>query len=785
MDFLTSLFNLILLIFYLLVGAILLTGIASGYLWFLRLKDRRKKAFNQVFYLVTVPDQNEIEVKAAEQMFAAFSGLTLSGWERFAKEPDHLSFEIVGTENKIEFYVSCPSDLADTVTKQIHAAYPEAQFELVKPWNIWRSDTKVAFCSLSLAGASYFPIRNYEDMNIDSLSPITSSLSKLVEGEGAAVQILIRPAIDHWRGDGQEFIDRVQAYNNNKEQKPLNISSKFLEGVEKKIGKPGFDVCVRLVAVSKDKFSAELHLKEILAAFSQFGDPTYAHFKKQFDLFKKSFMEQFIMRLFPIINIDVPLFHIHLYRTSFILNTAELATLFHLPSKSVTTPGIQWLKARLLPAPANTPTEGLYLGKNVFRGVERPVHMLEKDRNRHFYILGQTGTGKSELLKFMATQDMIAGRGLAFIDPHGTAIEDLLKQVPKDRISDVILFDAGDLERPMGFNIMEAHSEEEKHFLVNSFIQLLYKLYDPNHQGIMGPQLERAIRNVMLTAMSEEGNTIVEAFRLLIDPKYAREKTNLITDPMVKRFWTDEMARTSDFHKSEKLGYFVSKFDRFVTETVMRHILGQSKSAFDFREIMDTGKILFVDLSKGKIGEENSVFLGLLFVPRILAAALSRVGVPENERRDFYLYVDEFQNFATPDFATILSEARKYHLNLVVANQFISQMDDKIKEAVFGNVGTQAIFRVGPDDAEFLKPQFEPQFTKSDLMNNPTGSAYIRLLANNQPLTPFSLKLDWPEITKMQQGSKRVAEHIRSYCRNKYGRDRRLVEAEINSRSGL
>ena len=333
----------------------------------------------------------------------------------------------------------------------------------------------------------------------------------------------------------------------------------------------------------------------------------------------------------------------------------------------------------------------------------------------------------------------------------------------------------------MGLNLLEAHSEEEKHFLVNSFIQLLYKLYDPNHQGIMGPQLERAVRNVMLTAMEDPESTMVDVQRLLIDQKYAKERGALVKDPIVRRYWTDEYAKTTDSQKSEKMGYFVSKFDRITTELTMRNIIGQSHSAFNFREVMDTGKILLIDLSKGKIGEENSIFLGLLIVPRILSAALARVDMPEEKRRDFYLYVDEFQNFATP--ATILSEARKYHLNLIVGNQFIAQMEDKIKEAVFGNVGTQCIFRVGPEDAEFLEPQFEPQFTKADLTNNPTGSMYIRLLANNQPLTPFSLKVDWDAITNTPK-SDRVAESIRSFCRHKYGRDRRLVEAEINERNG-
>ncbi|OGY23263.1 MAG: hypothetical protein A2172_02060 [Candidatus Woykebacteria bacterium RBG_13_40_15] len=429
--------------------------------------------------------------------------------------------------------------------------------------------------------------------------------------------------------------------------------------------------------------------------------------------------------------------------------------------------------------------EGLYLGKSLFRGVETKVNILPDDRRRHMYVIGQTGTGKSEFLKFMAIQDIKAGRGICFIDPHGPAIEDILLQIPPSRAEDVIYFDAGDTSRPLGLNILEAKSEEQKNMIVNNFINLLYKLYDPKRTGIMGPRIERAIRNVMLTAMSEEGYTLVEVLRLLIDQNFVKKMLPKIDDPLVRRYWTDEIAQTSTFHKSEVMGYFVSKFDRFVTDKLLRNIVGQSKSAFDFREVMDSGKILLVDLSKGKIGEENSNFLGLVLVPRILVAAMGRVDVPEEQRRDFYLFVDEFQNFATPDFAQILSEARKYHLDLTVANQFIGQIQEEhIREAVFGNVGTLMAFRVGVDDATYLEHQFDPVFKKNDLINNPVGQAYTRLLVNGQPTQPFSMSTDW-ELMKAAPRNEEVANSIKELSRLRFGRDKAIVESEINERSGL
>jgi hypothetical protein len=382
-------------------------------------------------------------------------------------------------------------------------------------------------------------------------------------------------------------------------------------------------------------------------------------------------------------------------------------------------------------------------------------------------------------------QDINAGKGICFIDPHGDAVEDMLNFIPPERAEDVIYFRPSDGDRPMGLNLLEAKTEDQKHFVATSVINLMYKLFDPYKTGIVGPRFEHGVRNAMLTAMVEEGNTFIEVMRIMTDSKFTQELLPKVTDPIVRRYWTDQIAQTAEFHKSEVLDYTVSKFGRFVTNKMVRNIIGQSRSSFSFREVMDQGKILLVNLSKGELGEENSSFLGLILVPRILMAAMSRADMSEEQRKDFNLYVDEFQNFATPDFAQILSEARKYRLSLTVANQFIGQVDEEVKNAIFGNVGTVMSYRVGVTDANYLAREYSPTFSEDDLLNIERYHVYAKTIVNNEPVVPFSMDLtmDLEKINKLR--NPKVAEIIREMSRLKYGRDLRLVESEIARRAKL
>jgi hypothetical protein len=385
----------------------------------------------------------------------------------------------------------------------------------------------------------------------------------------------------------------------------------------------------------------------------------------------------------------------------------------------------------------------------------------------------------------MIRQDIQEGHGLCFMDPHGDAVEDILSYVPPERAEDVIYFRPSDVDRPMGLNLLEAKTEDQKHFVSTSVINLMYKLFDPYKTGIVGPRFEHAVRNAMLTAMSVEGTTFIEIMRLLTDPRYVQEILPHVQDPIVRRYWTDQIAQTADFHKSEVLDYIVSKFGRFVTNRMIRNIIGQSTSSFSFRDVMDNGKILLINLSKGELGEENSSFLGLILVPRILMAAMSRSDTPEEQRRNFYLYVDEFQNFATPDFAQILSEARKYRLALTVANQFIGQVDEDVKNAIFGNVGTLMSYRVGVTDANYLAREFAPTFSEDDLLNIERYHVYIKTIVNNETVVPFSMDLTMDMETVKKQRNPKVAEIIKEMSKLRYGRDLQLVETEIARRAKL
>jgi len=409
--------------------------------------------------------------------------------------------------------------------------------------------------------------------------------------------------------------------------------------------------------------------------------------------------------------------------------------------------------------------------------------MSLEDRRRHMYIVGKTGTGKSEFLKQMILQDIADGKGVAAIDPHGEFVEDVLQLMPAERAEDVIYFNPSDKDRPMGLNIMEAYTEDQQHFVVSSIINLMYKLYDPHRTGIIGPRFEHAIRNAMLTVMSRENATFIEVVRVLTDEKFVKELLPFVKDPMVKSYWTDQIAQTSDFHKSEVLDYIVSKFGRFVTNKTMRNIIGQPQSAFDFRKAMDEKKIILCNLSKGVLGEEDAKFLGLILVPKILMAAMSRQDVSREKRNDFFLYVDEFQNYATEDFAVILSEARKYRLNLIVANQYIGQIEEDVKNAVFGNVGTTVAFRVGVTDANFLQHEFTPTFTETDLSNVEKYHVYMKTIVDNEPVAPFSVSLE-KDMDKIDaQMNPKLAEMIKQLSRLKYGRDREVVEEETRIRA--
>lgn len=743
------------------------------YTWW-KNRARQRQALDSTTLLVRLPKENEIKIEAAEQMLDAIHALKLEKITSLFRPEDAFAFEIVAKKEDIAFYLNVPNGLRDLVEKNVHAAYPEADIAPVDEPNIWTKDGKTVFAALKLDGGDRHQIKTYKELSNDGLLALTSALSKMGTDEGALVQFIVQPLGDQFRDKSLKLI-RTERDKSADEKTSFEADNKELQSLESKIEKPLWQVAIRVCVSAPQLSVAQSHLRNIVTSFAQYNS-LYARFGKiKHIIFKRALMVNLIYR-YPAMFFNYGMMT---------LNSEELATVFHFPNKTVETHHIRFLYAKNAPAPREIPTSGLFLGKSVYRGEVRDIYMSLSDRRRHMYIIGKTGTGKSEFLKEMILQDIKEGRGVCAIDPHGEFVEDILQLLPPERAEDVIYFNPSDLTRPMGMNMMEADTEEQRHFVVSSVIGLMYKLYDPHRTGIIGPRFEHAIRNAMLTIMYKKGSTFIELVRSLTDDKFVEELLPLVDDPMVKRYWTDQMAKTSDFHKSEVLDYIVSKFGRFVTNKTMRNIIGQPVSAFNFRQAMDEKKIILCNLSKGILGEEDAKFLGLILVPKVLTAAMSRQDIPMEQREDFFLYVDEFQNYATEDFATILSEARKYRLNLVVANQYIAQIDDQVRAAVFGNVGTMVAFRVGVNDAQFLQHEFAPIFTEIDLANVEKYHVYIKTIVNNEPVPPFSISLEKDMTEVAAHMNPKLAEAVKQLSRLKYGKDKAAVEAEIATRAEL
>lgn len=753
----------------------------------------KKASYNVTFLQIKLPPDNEIETKAAEHMFSSLYGIRKPFFKALFSGQYRISFEIVSKSEGIGFYIVVPDEIASLVERQINGAYPSAEIDIINPEEIWDRGTHTHIEELKLKGASYYPIKGYEDINGDPLNTLTTSLSKVTEKEVLAIQYVIQPANDTWRMAGRRFINDIKARASNPDKK-VNIDTSFLEAIEKKISRQGFYTKIRIVSLAENKIMAQSNIQSVLSTFEQFTDINYNRFIKRFKILHQNFkmVDDFIYRRIRIKDYMLPVFDIPIYSNTSVLNTVELATVFHFPNKNVQTPGIMWLGARRASAPASLssdaldPKDGIWLGESVFRGVKKQVYIKNEDMLRHMYMIGQTGTGKSVSMTHYALENILRGEGVAYIDPHGKDLRELLNKIPAERMKDVIVFNPADEEYPLGLNLLVAKDEIERHQIVNQFIELLKKLYDPQNQGIVGPQMERAVRNSMLTAMTDPEGSLIDVLRMNIDNEYHKKFLPNVKDPLVIRYWTDEFANSTANTKSEKMGYIVSKFDRFVSEVTMRRVIGQSKMSLDFDDIINNKKILLVDLAKGKIGEENANFLGLLIVPKLVAAALRRQKMIENGQKfpPFYLYVDEFQNFATDSFTTILSEARKYKLSLCMAHQYIEQIPENIRDAVFGNVGTKIAFRIGVEDGEFLEREFEPTFKANDMTKLSVGNCYIKMLVDNFPTKPFSMNIPFDVVQKNKENPE-LGKQIMEMSRKTYGTPIAEVESQANTRAGL
>ncbi len=715
----------------------------------------------------------------------------------------HFSFEIIGTKGFVHFYAAVPVSMVDIVQQAIVSAYPSARLEEVAEHNIFSPVGKMSGTiggELSLKEEFSYPIATYLELKRDAMQTLLNAMSTLDKEDGAGIQIMMRPTDSSWRkkstalankkrkgdkkksGGGAAVMNLGKALATapfkapeHKDGKPEEkhelsaLEQSLIDAIEDKTRYPAFEVMIRVVASSNISQRAHSILNNVVASFSLFDAPGKNGFKFTPARDIESFVTAYIMRFFPTeVNQNI-------------LNSVELAGIFHFPDeKSIPTSQLERQASKQVDGPRNISDKGMMLGYNLFRGTKKRINLDPEDRRRHIYAVGQTGTGKSTMLENMALQDMIAGEGFAFIDPHGDTAERLLAMVPRERTEDVIYFSPAEMDYPLGLNLFEFTDEDQKDFLIQETINMLYKLYDPQHQGIIGPRYESLFRNAALTIMADPGGgTFIDIPKLFNDNQYVQQKLQHVTDPTVRDFWLKEMPasqRSNEF--GEVKSWFVSKFGAFLSNTMMRNIIGQTKSAFDMRDVMDNKKILLVNLSKGRTGELNSKLLGMIFVMKFQAAAMSRANIPENERVDFSLYVDEFQNFSTDSFATILSEARKYHLNLIVANQFTTQLTDEIRDAVFGNIGTVISFRVGTNDAEFLAKYFAPVFDSSDLQRVPNHNAIVRMLIGGVPSQAFSMA----SLPPLGKENTHLFNALKQLSAAKYGRPRAQVEAEIFER---
>ncbi len=725
----------------------------------------------------------------------------LSGYGPFS-----LELVLSNFSNDIVFYVGVQDHMKDLFMKQILGSFPMARIEeAVDDYNIF-NEFGAAVGSYALPSNNFvYPIQFADNSDTDPLTVVLNSFTKIErDGEGAAIQFIIYPDTEHVENKirhatGQikqgvsigratdiplstggviaktvtEFFHTQIKAEKKEDKKPdgksLEFTEKALSMLQEKITSPLLRANIRVVVSAPERARAEAIRTAIEASFSQFARPQGNGIK--FVHAEKSELKE--------------LLHNFTYRLKdddavFMLNTKELSTMYHVPLSvsQKDAPQLKTVKASSAPAPVDIPSEGTLLGVNKFRGESRQILMTKSDRLRHCYVIGQTGTGKTTLLKNMIIEDIKAGNGVCFIDPHGSDVQDILANIPKERIDDVIYFDPSYTPRPFALNMLEydVTHPEQKIFVVNELLSIFKKLYSSTPES-MGPAFEQYFRNATMLVMEdpETGNTLLEIPRVLADVNFRNLKLSRCKNPIVVQFWRDIAAKsTGEASLANMVPYITNKFDVFLSNDVVRPIIAQENSSFNFRDIMDNKKILLVNLAKGKLGDINANLIGLVLVGKILMAALSRVDSFGKPLPDFYLYIDEFQNVTTDSISAILSEARKYGLSLTIAHQFIAQIDEGIKKAVFGNVGSMAVFRVGAEDAEFLASQFAPIFSASDIMKIENHNAYMKMLINGRPVPPFNI-----ETLPPPQGHSEIVEQLQNLSYLRFGKDRKVVDDAI------
>ena len=778
-----------------------------GILAFLTYKNYKKinklKVLNvdSVLLMLEIPRTNDKQELAAEQLFASLHGILRDKRElkNSGGVQEHLSFEIVSTAGQIRFYVWVPKVLQSFVEGQIYAQYPTVQiFKMDEDYADDRDRYPVSYTTeLALTDSDALPIKTFDSFEVDPLAGITGTLAKLDPDrtEEMWIQILARPIPDDWHktttdrwvsaiksgkkvlGSGIDwtwFVEAIGALfrppaggTNSEVKVELSERAKAqIAKAEEKATKLGYDVKIRLAYLGQNETDAKLNMQALVGTFKQYNSTSINGFQQKGGSFNKKDLEAYKTREFS--------------DNGFILNISELASVYHLPHTSVETPNIVWANAKTAEPPAQLPvlTGEKAVDENIsafgltnFRGINHQFGLQRIDRSRHVYIIGQTGAGKSGMLELLALSDVFYNQGYCIIDPHGDFAIDNLKFIPESRVRDVVYFNPADTAFPVAFNPLEISDPSRKPNICSEVIGVLKRMFGDS----WGPRLEHILRYTLLALLDRPSTTLLDISRMLTDKEFRKETLSYCQDVTVLQFWKHEFGQWNEKQVNESIAPVLNKVGAFTANPIIRNIIGQPKSSFDIRKIMDEGKILVVNLSKGLIGEDNASILGAFLVTKVQLAAMSRSDIPRVEdRRPFYLYVDEFQNFATDSFAVILSEARKYGLNLTVANQYVAQMTDSVRDAVFGNVGTTISFRVSAEDAPILVKQFEPTFDASDLLQLNNRHFVISMIINGEKVPAFSATtLSIPSSPSDNFSS------IVEYSRVRYGRPREEVEKEI------
>lgn len=797
MTFLIEFFHLITSPYVWVPVCIILGGLA---VWNNR-KIKQIQTLESTLLILEIPKTNDKSELAAEQLFASLHGILRDAAElkRTGGVQEHLSFEIASVDGQIRFYVWTPKTLQSFVEGQIYSQYPMVQIHEAEEDYVAheRHHSVIHTAEMTLSDSEFLPLKTFQSFEVDPLAGITGTLAKLEDtGEELWVQVLVRPVADSWHKASYEWIKKVKngggfSLGSGLDMKwlgmllealvkppeagesgaPKELSERDktrISEAEKKATKLGYQVKIRMAYLGESNANARLRMQALVGTFKQFNSTNLNGFKQSNSSFDKDALGAYRSRVF-------------MGGDGYILNIEELASVFHLPHTNVETPNIVWASTKTAEPPAKLPiiTGNEAIDENIsafgltnFRGINHQFGMLRYDRSRHVYIIGQTGAGKSGLLELFALSDVYHNQGYAIIDPHGDFAINNMKFIPAHRIKDVIYFNPADTAHPVGFNPLEVTDPNMKSNISSEVIGVLKRMFGES----WGPRLEYILRYTILALLDRPETTMLDITRMLTDKKFRKETLDYCTDTVVLQFWKVEFASWNDKFVAEAIAPVLNKVGAFTANPVIRNIIGQPKSTFNIREIMDEGKILVVNLSKGLIGEDNAGILGSFLVTKIQLAAMSRSDIPDiKDRRPFYLYVDEFQNFATDSFATILSEARKYGLNLTVANQYISQMTDTVRGAVFGNVGTMISFRVSAEDAAILSQQFQPQFEANDLLQMHNRHFIINMVIQGEKAPAFSattLNLPPPQADNSQ--------NIIAHSREQFSLPRAEVEQAIN-----